>query len=142
MKIIDWSRKGNLIRFFLGKDDCTDYYGDDWDDFPYEHNAGPVYEEFVCGYIDVVIPFDYTAVEPEDDWKYGGNSPYCKNSFKEQKAPCLVIGKDDEYWSIEYSTVIADKHAVKIYLDTNKNDVIKDLEKIGGRVIKEVTEIK
>ena len=25
MKIIDWERKGNLVRFFLGADDCTDY---------------------------------------------------------------------------------------------------------------------
>ena len=142
MKIIDWYKKGNLIRFFLGKDDCINYYGDDWDDFPYEHNAGLVYEEFVRGYIDVVIPFDYTAVEPEDDWRFDGNSPYCKNNFKEQKAPCLVIGKDDEYWAVEYSTVIADKYAVKIYLDTSKNEVIKNLEKIGGKIIKEVTEIK
>ena len=34
------------------------YYGDDWDDAPYEHNAGTVYEWFVKGYIDIFEMID------------------------------------------------------------------------------------
>ena len=29
MKIGDFDRKGNVIRFYLVKDDCNDYWGDD-----------------------------------------------------------------------------------------------------------------
>lgn len=45
MKIIDFERKGNLVRFYLGDDDLEEWYGDDWNDTPYEHNAGQVYDE-------------------------------------------------------------------------------------------------
>ena len=53
MKIIDWEAKGNVVRYFLGADDLESWYGDDWDDVPYEHNAEQVYDQFVKGYMDV-----------------------------------------------------------------------------------------
>ena len=31
MKIIDFDEKGNVVRFYLGDDNCEDYWGDDWD---------------------------------------------------------------------------------------------------------------
>ncbi|MCR2051054.1 hypothetical protein NSB25_27950 [Acetatifactor muris] len=37
MKIIDWERKGNVVRFALGKDGLDDWDGDDWYKTPYEH---------------------------------------------------------------------------------------------------------
>ena len=40
MKIIDFAKKGNVVRFFLGKDDLKEWWGDDWDDCPYEHKYG------------------------------------------------------------------------------------------------------
>ena len=47
-KIIDFERKGNIVRFYLGDvNNSNGYYGDDWDDVPYEHNAGKVYEQYV-----------------------------------------------------------------------------------------------
>ena len=52
MKIIDFDKKGNVVRFYLGEDVCNDYWGDDWNDAPYEHNAGTVYNRYVkegCG---------------------------------------------------------------------------------------------
>ena len=36
MKIIDWDRKGNVLRLYLGEDRLEDWWGDDWDDRPYE----------------------------------------------------------------------------------------------------------
>ena len=68
LEIIDIARKGHLVRFYLGKKErewgytnpnykdykgqtpdwlrpSDIYYGDDWDDAPYEHNAGTPYEE-------------------------------------------------------------------------------------------------
>ena len=66
MKIIDFEKKGNLVRFWLGDDNCTDYWGDDWDDAPYDCNAGTVYDEFIKGYKDICFPFDWIVVEPCD----------------------------------------------------------------------------
>ena len=42
MKLIDFERKGNLVRLYLGDD--ANFTGDDWDDYPYEHNASLVYD--------------------------------------------------------------------------------------------------
>lgn len=36
LKLIDWENSGHLFRFYFGKD--KDYWGDDWDDSPYELN--------------------------------------------------------------------------------------------------------
>ena len=44
MKIIDFEIKGNQVKFYLGSDNCDNYWGDDWDDKPYEHNAGEPYD--------------------------------------------------------------------------------------------------
>lgn len=91
MKIIDFERKGNVVRFYLGDVTCNNYWGDDWDDRPYEHNAGTVYDEFVKGYIDIAFPFDANVLDPESDYRYRGNSPFCKEDFKKRKAPCIIV---------------------------------------------------
>lgn len=111
MKIIDIARKGNVVRFYLGEKtaewgwanpDFKDsagktpewlkpsdaYYGDDWDDVPYEHNAGPVYDEFVKGVQDKSYPFDSMILEPNDGEL---NPSYCMDDFVERKAPRLLI---------------------------------------------------
>ena len=64
MKIIDFEKRGNVIRFYCGKDDCDDYWGDDWNDRPYEHNAERVYSEYIEEYIDVAVDIDYHVMEP------------------------------------------------------------------------------
>lgn len=87
MKIIDWDRKGNVLRLYLGEDYLEDWWGDDWDDRPYECNAGEVYEEFVAGIVDVAFPYGFGLFEPADD---GINSGFCKNDFK-KGVPFLVI---------------------------------------------------
>lgn len=89
MKIIDFERKGNVVRFYLGEEteeqgwtnpdykDYTgktpdwlkpsdNYYGDHWDSAPYEHNAGRVYPEFVKGHKDIAFDFDDVILEPAD----------------------------------------------------------------------------
>jgi len=96
MKIIDFAKKGNMVRFYLGEDDLQEWYGDDWDDRPYEHNAGRVYDEFVCGTFDVAFPFDWYVIEPAMDWNFQRNSPYCKDDFVRRDAPCLVVVPSEE----------------------------------------------
>ena len=89
-KIMDFEKKGNLVRFYLGNLDVMDYWGDDWNDTPYEHNAGEVYDEYTEGYIDVAFPFDWLVLEPRDDWRNQGNSRWCKEDMKNRRVPCIV----------------------------------------------------
>ena len=35
LKIIDFERKGNLVRFYLGSDSVEDYSGEGWETAPY-----------------------------------------------------------------------------------------------------------
>ena len=86
MKIIDFEKKGNTVRFALANRD-DDYWGDDWDDSPYEDNAGPVYERFVDGYADFGFGFSVSVLEPSQ--AYSGS--YSKQDMKEKKIPCLII---------------------------------------------------
>ena len=88
MKIIDWERKGNLVRFYLGDNDCTDYHGDDWNDSPYDCNAGTVYREYIKGHRDVVFPFDSLVLEPCDGEM---NCRFCKDDMVEGIVPCIIV---------------------------------------------------
>ncbi len=101
MKIADFKKKGNVVRFYLTNDETEYWYGDDWNDYPYEHNAGCVYLEFVSGYIDIAFPFDCSLLEAKDDWRYNMNSPYCKDDMRERKVPCVlaVNETDPTVWS-------------------------------------------
>lgn len=88
MKIIDYTKKGNVVRFYLGEDSLTDWYGDDWDDCPYEHNAGEVYERFVAGHADIAFSFDELVLEPCDGaW----NSDYTKEDMIKRRVPCIIV---------------------------------------------------
>ena len=144
MKIIDFKRKGNVIRFFLGektkdwgwtRPDYKDYtgktpdwlkpsdiyYGDDWNDRPYEHNAGEVYEQFVKGHIDVNCKYDDLVLEPCSGEL---NSIYSKDDMRDRKVPCIiivpkeVIDEDEEYWyenGFEYWNNSNDSRIIKYF---------------------------
>ena len=88
MKIIDFDRKGNIVRFYLGADDCTEYHGDDWNDAPYDCNAGTVYDEYVTGHRDVAFPFDSVVLEPCDGET---NCGLAKDDMKSRRVPCIIV---------------------------------------------------
>ena len=89
-KIIDFERKGNVVRFFLGADDCEDYWGDDWNDAPYDCNAGTVYDQYVTGVKDVAFPFDDLVIEPSSEWD--GTKEYrSKEDMKNRTVPCIIV---------------------------------------------------
>lgn len=92
LKVIDWSQKGNLVRLYLGAPDCSDYWGDDWDDAPYEHNAGNVYDRYIAGCMDVVVGFGYDVLTPSD---LTINSRYAKEDFRDG-VPFMVITDCDD----------------------------------------------
>ena len=115
MKIIDWLQKGNVVRFILGDDNCADYCGDDWDDVPFEHNAGGVYDEFIEGYKDVTFPFDMVVM----DASYGfSNSPFSKDDMKNRKTPCIVVIPEIEMvncYHDEFAYALANDKSQKFY---------------------------
>ena len=115
-KIIDFETKGNVIRFYLGADNCNDYWGDDWDDTPYEHNAGEVYDRFVVGHADIYVDMDLTVYTPDSDWHYQNNSPFCKEDFKNHKAPCIIIAHS-ESWGSCYRHELGNRNAAKFYFE-------------------------
>ena len=85
-QVIDVETKGNVIRFYIGENGKQ--WGDDWNDAPYEHNAGTVYSEYVERTVDVAIPFDYFVSEPGQD---SLNSEWCKQDMIDRKVHCVLI---------------------------------------------------
>ena len=113
MKIIDFEKKGNLVRFWLGDDNCTDYWGDDWDDAPYDCNAGTVYDEFIKGYKDICFPFDWIVVEPCDGVC---NCNYSKEDMKNYQVPCIVAANNDNNdWNESFSHILGKKDRQAFY---------------------------
>lgn len=137
MKIIDFEKKGNVVRFYLGVDD--DFKGDDWNDTPYDCNAGRVYDEYICGHQDLLIPFNYAVLEPKDpEWE---RHNWCKDDMKMKKIPCIVIkrlAEDDwreEERSEYFSKIVGDAEAVKIYLGNEMADIKQKLHEEFGEEI-------
>ena len=139
MKIIDFEKRGNVVRFYLGNDDCNDYWGDDWDNVPYEHNAGIVYDQYIIDQAEVAIPLDCEVLEPADNLAYQGNSPYSKEDLKARKAPCLVV-KRNTYGT--YSNTL-EKDDYPIYFGDNYFDVVEELHKrfFGAEIISMIRNI-
>ena len=111
MKIIDFRKKGQTVRFYLGNSDV--YYGDDWDDYPYEHNAGEVYDEFIEGYTDVTFPFDDMVLEPADG---DFNSNFCKYDMKARKVPCIIVVPQEQVdWYDQFTHYVGMDGIKKFY---------------------------
>ena len=146
MTIIDFSKKGNVVRFFLGNYDSEwgwtnpdyvneddkrpdwlepsyDYGGDDWDDAPYEHNAEEVYDEFIYGYMDVAFDFDDLVLEPSDG-EY--NSSWSKDDMKNHKVPCIIVVPNElhkDSWKCAFGDWVGCDGVHKIYLGDDENKV-------------------
>lgn len=117
MKIIDFIKKGNVVRFFLGEDNLKNWYGDDWDDTPYEHNAGTVYDEYVSGKKDIAFPFDALVLEPSEDYSNNGNSSRCKDDMVARKVPCIIVVPKElqDNWQDSFSYYVGCDGILKFY---------------------------
>lgn len=87
-KIIDFEVKGNCVKFYLGANDCEDYWGDDWNDIPYEHNADRVYDEYIVGTRTFYFDYNDAVYEPCNG---RSNSCLSKQDMKERKVPCVIV---------------------------------------------------
>jgi len=117
MKIIDFARKGNVIRFYLGEDSLETWYGDDWNDYPYECNAGPVYERFVAETQDIVLPFDWLVLEPSDTYRH---FEFSKDDMRQRITPCLLIIPPDLVdYSEDFQHYLGMDRVMKVYFGDN-----------------------
>lgn len=117
MKIIDFHKKGNVVRFFLGADDDFDYWGDDWNDAPYDCNAGAVYSEHIIGHKDIYFPFDDLVMEPCDGTF---NCWHTKEDMKKRRTPCIIaVPKEihDEYWDDSFSKFVGVDGIQRFYFE-------------------------
>ena len=124
MKIIDFSKKGNLVRFYLGKDDCNDYWGDDWDDAPYDCNAEEVYDEYVCAIADVAFDFDSLVLEPCNS--YHLNCSYTKEDMIKRNVPCLIIVPEEVHehsFQDQFDDWVSSDNVAKIYFGDKLDSV-------------------
>lgn len=121
MKIIDFAHKGNVVRFYLGNDDENDYHGDDWNDAPYELNAGPVYSTYITGYKDISFPFEYMVLEPGDGVI---NSSFSKNDMKDRKVPCIIAipPERQEEWNDNFGYYIGVDGIRRFYFGDTLNE--------------------
>lgn len=101
LKIIDYIKKGNQVKFILGDKNLKDWHGDDWNDAPYEDNAGMVSDEFIKGEKVFTFDFDDAVLEPcNGEW----NSHYTKDMMKARQIPCIIVvdktlaEKEYGYW--------------------------------------------
>ena len=129
MKILDWEKKGNVVKLYLGVGTLEEWSGDDWDDVPYEHNAERVDDEYVMATNEFVVPFDYSVLEPSEEWTFNGNSKFSKDDLKARKVPCLVIFKNEPL-DKSYFEACADEKSLKIYM----GDLISGEGFISGQV--------
>lgn len=120
MKIIDFDKKGNVVRFYLGNDDDTEYWGDDWDDAPYDYNAEEVYAEYQIGYVDIAFPYDYMVLEPCNG---NHNTRFTKEDMKNRKVPCIIAVPlkvyGDDHCFHSFDDWVGAKDIKKFYFNDN-----------------------
>lgn len=138
MKIIDFAKKGNTIRFFLANRG-DDAWGDDWNDAPYEDNAGQVYGRFVEEIQDISFSYNVYAMEPSQAYR----GCWSKEEMKERKVPCIIIATDDicdqaeiREWERDDFSVYLEKEipgVIKIYFGDNIDEVERKLDELAEK---------
>ena len=118
-RIIDFETNGNVVKFYLGGGEY--YTGDDWDDKPYENNAGKVYDKYIKGTRVMYFDIDDLILEPREMVE-----KYSKDDMKERKVPCIIrVSKellqkqteshDFEYWNKFHGTSEENECIEKFY---------------------------
>lgn len=135
-QIIDFERKGNIVRFYIGKVKNGEQWGDDWDDAPYDCNAERVYEEYVDHYIDMYTSFDNLVLEPcSGCWNCG----YSKEDMINKEVPCIIVvpaSMADGSWHDDFKYWVGADGVGKVYFGDDEGDLLKSAHlypmEIGG----------
>lgn len=125
-KVIDFERKGNVVRLYMADDSVEDWHGDDWNDVPYECNAGTVYPEYISGVIDLLVPFDCVVLEPQDGCV---NSAWSKADMIDRRVPCVVLlcdsGALERFVSVDFNRANCDGSAMRLYFGDSEERVME-----------------
>ena len=132
MFLIDFELKGNVVKLYFGTD--PDYWGDDWDDTPWEHNAGTVYDRYVDTVEYFAFPWKCAVLTSAENWC--GNSHYSKEDFKRRLAPCVIIHShsDCEWDYLSFSDLSSSDNSdvLKLYFGDDYETVVQNVTKFGG----------
>lgn len=131
-KILDFECFGNIVKLYLGET-VSGIYGDDWNDIPYEHNAGTVYDKFYTDTVEIAFPLSISVFEPCFGYS---NSPYCKKDFLFRKVPFLMFGQLEETWKYhDYEELLETAPTLnKLYIGDDWGDVLVKYGKLFTRV--------
>ena len=132
MKILDFECFGNIVKLYLGET-TVGIYGDDWNDTPYEHNAGTVYDRFYSKTVEIAFPLSTSVYEP----CYGYlNSPYCKNDMLFRKVPFLMFGEVEDAWTyVNFGDLLREVPTLnKLYIGDDWEDVLVKYGNLFTRV--------
>lgn len=131
-KILDFECFGNIVKLYLGET-VNGIYGDDWNDIPYEHNAGTVYDKFYTDTVEIAFPLSTQVYEPCFGYD---NSPYCKNDFLFRKVPFLLFGQLNEAWKYSDFEYLLDNVSTlnKLYIGDDWETVLVKYGNLFTRV--------
>lgn len=116
LTILDWERRHGVTRLYLACDPEPGWSGDDWDDAPFEHNAGTVLPGFYTHTADVVADWGHVLLDPSDDWRTA-NSRWSKEDMRARRCPILVAAADpDDLLAAGWPTALAADGAVRVYM--------------------------
>lgn len=132
MKILDFECFGNIVKLYLGET-VNGIYGDDWNDIPYEHNAGTVYDKFYTDTVEISFPLSTQVYEPCFGYD---NSPYCKNDFLFRKVPFLLFGQLNDAWKYSDFEYLLDNVSTlnKLYIGDDWETILVKYGKFFTRV--------
>ena len=110
LKLVDIEVFEDYAILYLGKSDMNDYYGDDWNDAPYDCNAGLVYPEFIEKIITVKMPEDLYI-----------------ESFEGYFDVNMRITRNDQKWGIYPVAILekTDKHPVPIFFNMTYKQIME-----------------
>ena len=122
-----WFEVGNyFVRIFLT--DKDEYWGDDWNDAPYECNCGPVYSEYIRGYIDIAVPLG-VRIEEIKDIAYGQH--WSNQDIIDNKIPFCVIRAAEGYELVGLRQIPEKYKSFKrcsLYFNDTLGDIINKLD--------------
>lgn len=125
---MDWEHDG-VLKLYFGDDSVEGWYGDDWDDYPWESNAGAVYDRFV----DHVVTVDVAGVETSqltESWR--GCYGVCRLDQRDRSYPLIILSdRPSEDWI----AMLAGEGSRKIYMGDAKDDVLSAILEYGGGVL-------
>lgn len=132
--IIDFEIKGNAIKLYLAHEGLDCWGGDDWNDRPYEHNAGEVYEEYVDATVVVHFSFDNACVlEPCSGHL---NSRWSKDDMMDRRVPMFAVipvSEGREMWQYEllkFEEAFMDDTSIPVYMGDHLDSLVNEGQKL------------